>query len=652
MSITSELIEYRRGLVVAAHVMLIPLSTYLAFWLRFDGKITETEIKLMTETLPWLILIRAFTFVPLRLYQGLWRYSGIWDLRNIVVGVLFSTIVFYAVVHQGFGLESYPRSVFIIDSLLLIFFMGGIRISYRVYQMLPTLKPSTRVLIYGAGDAGEMIVRDMRHHASIYKYKPVGFLDDDERKIGRHIHGVPVLGDRTRLAEIVARKRPQEVILAIPSARREIIRDLVKALEKLNLVIKTLPNVRDLKDGYVNLSHIRNISSEELLDRLPIALDAEPLRRLINNKCILVTGAAGSIGSELCRQIAKYDPKMLVLLDKSEGGLFAIDTEIFQRFPRLKKSSVLVDIKHVNPLREVFRQYAPEIVLHAAAYKHVPMMEFHPEEAVLNNVVGTARLSHVAIEHGVKRFMLISTDKAVNPTNVMGATKRVAEIYIDALECNVRNAQTIFSAVRFGNVLGSSGSVLPLFRKQIENGGPVTITHRDVTRYFMTIPEAVQLVLRAVTLAEGGEIFVLDMGEPMKLVDMARNLIRSSGLIPDKDIAIQFIGLRPGEKLHEELVGPNETVQRTAANKIFKINPASHGNPVALMERILEMEKLAIAGASKGLLETLREIVPNFHPVGLNARLNHSETDFEPEVLSNVVSPVISLGTKAKSRLR
>lgn len=609
-------LAHRRKIVAVIHIVLIALANFLAYSLRFDGDIPDAELNLMLLTLPWLVIVRGCVFGLLRLYEGLWRYSGIWDLRNIIMGVIGSSILFYATIRLTPGLEAYPRSIIIIDSLLLVFFMGGLRMLRRLSQGFPDFRRKKRVLIYGAGDTGELILRDMKNRVVEYRYNPIGFVDDDPNKIGKRIHGVPVLGSGKSLREIVAKKKPEEIILTIPSAEQRLSHELVRSLESLNVVIKKVPNLREIKDGQINLSQMRTISSEDLLERGPIGLDLEPVQRLIKGKRILVTGAGGSIGSELSRQIAGFAPESLVLLDKAENSLFAIDSELGQTFPLLKKIAVLADIKHTTPLREIFKEYAPQIVLHAAAYKHVPMMEIHPEEAVLNNIIGTCRLSQIAIEHKVENFMLISTDKAVNPTNVMGATKRVAEIYIDSLECNALNKKTIFSAVRFGNVLGSSGSVIPTFRKQIENGGPVTVTHPEITRYFMTIPEAVQLVLLAVTMAQGGEIFVLDMGEPVKLLDMARNLIRSAGLVPDKDITITFIGLRPGEKLHEELIGADEKFEPTATSRIVKIRPPTHVFQSTLMDQISEMERLAIKGESDSLYKLLHEIVPNFHSVG------------------------------------
>jgi len=644
------LLRYRYYPIMGMQLGLVALSNYLAFWLRFDGVLPVDQRKLWLDMLPWLVLIRGLTFIPCRLYTGLWRYSGLWDLRNIIVGIGASTLIFYYWVHEFFGMVAYPRSIYIIDALLLIFFMGGLRMIRRFYGALPGFSRRRRVLIFGAGDTGEMIVRDMKNNTRYYKFRPIGFIDDDPNKVGDRIHGVRVLGTRQNLQRIVKKTKPQEVIITIPSADRKMVHEFVKALESYNIAVKMVPNLREINNGEVNLSQLRSLTSEDLLERLPVWQDAEPIRRLIKGRRILVTGAAGSIGSELCRQIASYNPEILVLLDKSEGGLYSIDNELEQKYPSVRRVATLVDIKHVNPLREVFGQYSPQVVVHAAAYKHVPMMEYHPEEAVLNNIIGTARLTHVAIEHKVEKFMLISTDKAVNPSNVMGATKRVAEYYMDALDCNVRIWDTIFSAVRFGNVLGSSGSVLPLFRRQIESGGPITVTHPDITRYFMTIPEAVHLVLRAISLAEGGEIFVLDMGEPVKLVEMARNLIRGSGLVPDKDIEIKFIGLRPGEKLHEELVGPGETVQTTGAEKIVKIRPTLHVDSAMLMDRIVDMEKLAIRGASKELLEVLCEIVPNFRPIAVAAAENGPSESGEsiPSVQNEATVIPIASGAQAK----
>jgi FlaA1/EpsC-like NDP-sugar epimerase len=609
----SFVLRVRRLTVVALHIFLIVASNYISFWLRFDGEIPPAESEIWLKMIPWLVVIRGLSFVPFRLYEGLWRYTGIWDLRNIIIAVAVSTSLFFLIVHSAFGIVSYPRSILIIDSLMLISFMGGIRLARRLYQDFITGASGKRLLIYGAGDSGELIARDIRNNTGKYEWRVVGFLDDDKAKRGRRIHGVKVLGTRKDIHSIIQSAKPDEILIAIPGASGAMLRELIRLLEPFKVPIKILPSLNGGQNGSLTFSRVRQISFEDLLDRASVGLELDALGELVRGKTVLVTGAGGSIGSELCRQIARYDPGMLLMLDKSESALYGIDMELGQKLPALNRAAILGDIKHTSSLKELFSLYTPQVLFHAAAYKHVPMIEHYPEEGVLNNVTGTYRLAQLAIESKIERFIFISTDKAVNPTNVMGATKRLCEMYIQALVQDGANGATLFTAVRFGNVLGSNGSVVPLFLQQIDNGGPVTVTHPDVTRYFMTIPEAVQLVLRAAMLSKGGEIFVLEMGEQIKLVNMARHLIRICGLVPEKDVPINFIGLRPGEKLREELVAMDETQEPSSVEKIFVVRSGWNPSLDFLTRKIAELERAAIGG-SDSVIRRLRDIVPTFRP--------------------------------------
>ena len=604
------LLRFRRPVVWVVHLGLVVLSSYLAFWLRFDGAIPEGELALWWGMLPALLLIRGVTFVPFKLYQGVWRYVGIWDLRNIVAGVATSSAIFYLLVHWGLGLTRYPRSVLLVDALLLVCFMAGVRLARRLCRALGQADSGARVLVFGAGDAGEMIVREMVEGQS-GEHRPVGFVDDDRKKTGQRIHGVPVLGTRQDLPRIMDEIGPTEVLIAIPRATPRVVRELVQSLEPFKVPIRTLPYLRDILDGRVTVSQIRDLAVGDLLGRLPVTLDAAPVRRLITGKRVLVTGAGGSIGSELCRQIAALEPSALVLYDHNENALWAVENSCEDRSQGGTVHAVVGDVTDAQRVAEVLAEHHPDLIFHAAAHKHVPLMERSPCEAVKNNVTGTRTVAEAAASYGVERFILISSDKAVNPSSVMGATKRVAELMVQAMAGQTR---TCFTAVRFGNVLGSNGSVVPRFIEQLRAGGPVTVTHPEVRRYFMLIPEAVLLVLHAAALGEGGTIYVLEMGEEIRVLDMARSLIRLSGFVPDKEIPIEFIGLRPGEKLDEELVGADETVEPSPVPKILRVRPRWTVDPAWLERTVAELEQAAAGGELRAVIDRLREIAPTFRP--------------------------------------
>ena len=606
-----RILERRRPFIVLFHLGLAALSSYVAIWLRFDGVIPVENWAPWLRALPWLLLLRALTFARFGLYRGLWRYTDIWDLRNIVSAVAFSSLALYLLVHRAFGLTSYPRAVFMIDAGVLVLLMSGVRTLPRMITELRRTPGGRRVLVYGAGDAGEMIIREMRG-GSGRPYQPIGLIDDDRAKVGLRIHGVPVLGTGHDVPAIIERLKPHEVLIAIPHAEPAAIRSIVRSLEPFKIPIKTLPNLRDLIDGKVDLAKIRSLSVEDLLVRSPVGLDIQPVKSLIAGRRVMVTGAGGSIGSELCRQIANLKPASLVMLDRYENTLHAIRVELDDRRRACRIIPVIGDVTDAARVNAVLGEHKPEIIFHAAAHKHVPLMEENPCEAVKNNVRGTRLLAQAADTHGVDRFILISTDKAVNPTSLMGASKRVAELVVQA---QAVLSGTSFSIVRFGNVLGSNGSVVPRFLDQIKKGGPVTVTHPDIRRFFMLIPEAVQLVLHAASHSKGSATYVLEMGEQVKVLDMARHLIRLAGLVPEDDIKIDFTGLRPGEKLFEELVGDDEEVGPSAVKDILCVRSRRQPDP-RLFARIDALERAASRGSTEVAIETMKDLIGTFGRVG------------------------------------
>jgi len=606
------LLDYRSWVVIGVQLVLIVAANISAFALRFDADIPHQYWLLMWNYLPLILLIFGSGLWVFRIQRGLWRYVGLHDLGRILWASLAGAVLFYGVMHLFLGITAYPRSVIILTGLLSGLYLAGIRLAVRWFrEWLHIIGPTARrVLIVGAGNAGELLVRDMLSDPE-YNSRPVAFVDDDPVKRKMRIHGVPVLGSMSDIKAVADRVGAHEIIVAIPSASTHVKQKILAGSEGCVAPIKILPSVKRLLDDPVSLQQVRPMSLEDLLQREPIQTDCQELHPLIEGRTVLVTGAGGSIGSELCRQIAQYRPDSLVLFEQYENSLHALLLELRTTFPHVGVLPIVGDVTMADRVEEIFQQTGPNLVFHAAAHKHVPLMELNPKEAIRNNVLGTRVVAEAALRADVDRFVLISTDKAVNPSSVMGATKRIAEHVVQGFS---HKGLTKFTVVRFGNVLGSNGSVVPLFADQIRKGGPVTVTDPEIKRFFMTIPEAVQLVLQASVMGQGGEVFVLDMGEQIKVADLARNMIVLSGLAPGKDIEIVYTGLRPGEKLYEELFEGHEQVESTSHAKINR----AVGTPLAIRdldEWMKELPDKLLGSDDDELLQDLKRLVPNFNPL-------------------------------------
>jgi FlaA1/EpsC-like NDP-sugar epimerase len=601
------ILRVRRVISVVVHIGLILLSMAIAIWLRFDGDIPPRYVTLYLQIAPLLVACRVALFVPLRLFEGVWRYTSLWDLRNIVIGVLASSALFLGLV-QALIINPFPRSFLVMDAVLLVCMLVGVRLTRRIYRELLEASGGRRVIVFGAGDAGELVVRDMRQNRA-YDAVPVAFMDDDPSKVGERIHGVPVVGGRADADRIVERYQADEVLIAMPGSSPQVLREIVRAFQRSKVRITTLPRLEALI-GPIAVGQIRPLELPDLLQREPIDLDPAPLRGLIQGRCVLVTGAGGSIGSEICRQLVAFNPSRLIALDQYENALYGLLNELARAVPGADIRGVIADVTDRRRIDDLMSEHRPHLVFHAAAHKHVPLMEANPCEAVKNNVGGSRVVAESAIAAGAARFILISTDKAVNPTSVMGASKRVAELATRELGAA---GGTNCTSVRFGNVLGSNGSVVPLFLEQIKAGGPVTVTDPSMKRYFMLIPEAVQLVLHAATLPERDSVYMLEMGEQVSVLELARDLIRLSGYIPDDEIAITFVGLRPGEKLREELVGTDERALPSPVSQILRLQP-THLHPLGekLLTTVAALEQAAAAGDVDAVLRLLGVLVPGF----------------------------------------
>ena len=599
---------YRKILIVLTQTFLFGLAYCCSFLLHFNFAVDPATWNLLLKTLPFVAAIKLVLFYRFGLLRGWWRYTGMSDLLDLSQAATASSFIVYCASRLAFSSHPYSRALIILDFALTILITGGARFAVRAYtETVGTVAAGKRTLIVGASQAGRALALELKQNPEL-NYELVGFIDDDPSKRKVRINGIKVLGGIDDLSHIIGAYDVARVIIAIPSAQGKEIEHVMTACRARNVEFRILPSITERIEG-PQIAKVRGVRVEDLLGREPVRLETDAIRSKLEDKTVLITGAGGSIGSELARQVASFRPRRLVLFERSENDLFHIWTSLSAKFPHLQLVPVVGDILDVSMLRETFALHRPHSVFHAAAYKHVPLMERSCFQAVTNNIFGTYNVAIVAKQYQVEDFVMISSDKAVNPTNVMGVTKRVAELIMLGLQ----RQGTKYVAVRFGNVLASNGSVVPIFERQIASGGPVTVTHPEMKRYFMTIPEAVQLVLQASTMGRGGEIFVLDMGEPVKILDLAKNLIRLSGLEHERDIKIVFSGLRPGEKLFEELVLEGEDIHTTSHGKIRVLRSSDvHLEQVTIWLR--ELSALVEAKNVHGIITKLTKIVPEYSP--------------------------------------
>lgn len=602
-------------MLILIDIVLINLAYMTAFYFRFDNGIPQMYIDTYKNSVIFIIAIHLVSFYFCKLYESLWTYAGIDEFLLSIGGCIAPMAVI--LICNGIFVKQIPYTILILSNIFTILYVVGFRMSFRIFRRIVLIlnyrnrKDLKQVMVIGAGAAGNMIIREMNKHHN-RKYVPVALIDDSEKKIGTTISGVKVAGDRNSIVSIAGEKDVDEIIIAIPSLGGNDKKDIINICKSTGCKIKIVPDIHSLIDGNISLKNIKDVDVEDLLGRETIKLDNKGISEYIYDKTILVTGGGGSIGSELCRQIVKFNPKKLLILDIYENNAYDLQNELRYEYPNLNLKVLIASVRDRKRLERIFKEHRPEVVFHAAAHKHVPLMEDNPSEAIKNNVFGTLNAAECANKYNAERFVLISTDKAVNPTNIMGASKRMCEMVIQAMD---KQSDTEFVAVRFGNVLGSNGSVIPLFKKQIANGGPLTLTHKEITRFFMTIPEAAQLVLQAGAYAQGGEIFVLDMGKPVKIYDLACDLIKLSGLEPGVDIKIKVTGLRPGEKLYEELLMAEEGLGSTKHEKIFVGKPMAV-DMAALKESFDKMRFIIEHKSYEELLNEVEKLVVTYNRSG------------------------------------